>query len=447
MASNLLAGVDAVDLRDAIDNLVSEMAPRAFRQRDNELIGLMQSVKIMQDLADGKVPAQKFLSDSSNEFLLTNDPAKNYINLAGKEREEFNQHRGEILNVPYSVQYKKAGWWSIDLRRKGGKEVALYRNRGKARGRDCISHGRLSKEAQEAHYCDCSMTMDAFCQILHTKCPEFNLIDAYRRGRVKCTYFGEGYLTANSIISKLEKHFFKRLRGKKIDHILNGLAKDNDESAVRNALSMIFETVVGDSLESVPFWLLITDQIRSIVQFHISAVTTLINRQPRRVDNDSELQRIRVFRQREDYDEVMNPAPPPKDIIKREHNKQLIDKYQNSLKGRRRRRALENQSKRLRKEKIIEVMDLVLVDYDRKRAEKLLVVLNEQAEMEQDDAQWALKHGIPYALVATDLPLDSGRRLKKLLENAGGVILAEFQSMRGASKLETMERRSSYLPI
>ena len=81
-----------------------------------------------------------------------------------------------------------------------------------------------SQEGEEGKYiCDIQMGLDTFCQIFHTRCPEYNLIDSFQRGRVKATLFGEGDMTGANIIQNLEHYFMPKIRGGPMDRMIVSL--------------------------------------------------------------------------------------------------------------------------------------------------------------------------------------------------------------------------------
>ena len=178
---------------------------------------------------------------------------------------------------------------------------------------------------------------------------------------------------------------------------------------IHAALSEIFTEIVGDKLKSVGFWSVVTERVRCIVQFQIEDATILTPRRPLKVRNDSEIQRIRKFRRHggvlgQTAREILNPKPVPTNLIKREADMEAIVAYNNSLKGRRRRVSQQNQTKLLRHEEIEEVCWLVLTGFDASRKRQVARALMDHAKMSRQEAEWALKWGVPYYLLRQDDP-------------------------------------------
>ena len=130
--------------------------------------------------------------------------------------------------------------------------------------------------------------------------------------------------------------------------------------------------------------------------------------------------------------EILNPKPVPTNLIKREADMEAIVAYNNSLKGRRRRVSQQNQTKILRHEEIEEVCWLVLTGFDASRKRQVARALMDHAKMSRQEAEWALKWGVPYYLLRQDDPdltLGEGRALKEALEAGGCEVLLERQQL------------------
>lgn len=467
-------GIDEFDfdsVADAIDQLVTEKAPAAFAQRDKVLVDLVQGMEALQTMAETceLVKPQESLSDGSEsiaeERKLLTYPKSLVSSFSLKDSPQGRARLEQILDTPHAVSCHRGGWFSVNLRRKKG-ELSQFRRQGKAKGREAVTKGKVvnisragqtakyrrqthrevprSAEGEEGKYvCDVRMALDAFCNIFHTSCPEHNLIDAFHRGRVQATFFGDGDQSAAEIVQNLEKYFLKKLRCGRIDNIIDGkirIRHRHGTASKRNvpeALSEIFLEVVGDALESVGFWSVVTERVRCIVQFQIRDDTQLTPRHDFRVANDNSIQRIRKFRRQggvlgQTASEILSPKPIPTNLIKREADREAIMAYQNSLKGRRRRIAQANQTKRLRKEDITEVCWVVLTGFDPKRRRTVSSALQKHAKMTADDVEWALKWGVPYYLLRQDNPdlsLADGRALKDTLEEAGCTVIMEREQL------------------
>jgi hypothetical protein len=172
------------------------------------------------------------------------------------------------------------------------------------------------------------------------------LIDAFQRGRVKATLFGEGDMTGNDIVQNLENYFLSKIRGGEVDALIDTRIKNHtDGNDVRKAISDIFFNVIGTNLERIGFWTVVTERIRCKVMFEIKDFTELRSRRNLKVNNISEIVRIRRFRRSGkgvlgvSIEDIMNPKTPPSNLVKREADLEVITKYNNSIKGRRRRRA------------------------------------------------------------------------------------------------------------
>ena len=138
---------------------------------------------------------------------------------------------------------------------------------------------------------------DTFCRIFHSECPEFNLIDAYQRGRVKVVLFGEGDMTGQDVIQNFERYFLMRIRGGQMDQIISTrIQKYKHVNDVKKAISDIFHTIIGTSLEKVGFWTVVTERIRCKIQFQIKDFTELKSRRNLKVNNIGSISRIRKFR-------------------------------------------------------------------------------------------------------------------------------------------------------
>jgi len=290
---------------------------------------------------------------------------------------------------------------------------------------------------QGKYACDIRMSLDTFCCIFHSSCPEFNLIDAFQRGRVKATLFGEGDMTGNDIVQNLENYFLSKIRGGEVDALIDTRIKNHtDGNDVRKAISDIFFNVIGTNLERIGFWTVVTERIRCKVMFEIKDFTELRSRRNLKVNNISEIVRIRRFRRSGkgvlgvSIEDIMNPKTPPSNLVKREADLEVITKYNNSIKGRRRRRAAEEQTLKLRKQEVEEVCWVVLTGFDPERTKDVMQGLHEKAGMSMDDAEWAIKFGVPYYLLKQenpDLSLQNGRRLVAALELAGCEVVLERQ--------------------
>ena len=209
-----------------------------------------------------------------------------------------------------------------------------------------------------------------------------------------------------------------------------------DGNDVRKAISDIFFNVIGTNLERIGFWTVVTERIRCKVMFEIKDFTELRSRRNLKVNNISEIVRIRRFRRSGkgvlgvSIEDIMNPKTPPSNLVKREADLEVITKYNNSIKGRRRRRAAEEQTLKLRKQEVEEVCWVVLTGFDPERTKDVMQGLHEKAGMSMDDAEWAIKFGVPYYLLKQenpDLSLQNGRRLVAALELAGCEVVLERQ--------------------
>jgi hypothetical protein len=113
-------------------------------------------------------------------------------------------------------------------------------------------------------------------------------------------------------------------------------------------------------------------------------------------------------------DDIMNPKDIPLNLIKREVDMEEIIAYNTSLKGRRRRRAKDEQSMKLRNmsaktagrpfEKIEEQSWAVLIGFDSERKKEVVAGLRKFTGMCEENALWALKWGVPYHLLKPDAP-------------------------------------------
>ncbi len=491
----------------AIDALIAERARAAFSRpvdaigtsRDQLLADLAAGVAALQDLADGtarlnaglalppppppaaaaapsppaaragvKPRPRQLLADYPASLRSPRADAPHSVGAGGgvsprRCRDDGVRARRkleEILDTPHSVHAHRGGWWSLDLRREGKHEVQLYRERGVARGADCVTVGRKvqrsrrgktvqfrasinrelprSAEGEEGkHCCDIRMSLDTFCSVFHSDIPEFNLVDAFQRGRVKAHYFGEGEMTGQKMIHVLETYLLRKIRGGECDRIVDSIRRGRAKSS-RAAISDVFTQVVGGALERLGLWLVVTERVRCVVQWQVGDCTQLKSRRNLRVNNTAEINRIRTFNRSPRAKQIMDPGKIPLDIVKREHLQQEADVYNNSLKGRRRRRALEYQTQLLRNlakqrknggelEGIPDIMDLIMTDFDPRRKRALLRALNDKLGMSKEDALYGMKFSLPYFLLRADMRPDAGEAVKSALEEAGAQILVERQ--------------------
>ena len=467
-------------MEEQIQQVIQQKVSENFQERDQLLLDLVQGLDHLNELAElsnntlgppsltkkkypkslkhttSPPPPPPSSSSSSSSSSSKNTMTKRSIAVARQRKLE------EILDTPHSVHSIKGGWWNIDLRRKKG-ELKLFQERGVAKGSECISLGKKIKksrvgithynrkfrkdlpkaaEGEEGKYtCDIRMSLDTFCSIFHSKCKEFNLIDAYSRGRVKCTLFGEGDMTGNDIITKFENYLLKKIRGGPVDRMIDSKIDTRinpklNVDDVKKAITDIFVNIIGTELENVGFWTVVTERIRCNVQFQIKNCTTLISRRNSKVNNIGEISRIRNFRRSGkgvlgvSFDDIMNPKEIPLSIVKREADMEKISLYNNSLKGRRRKRAQDEQTMKLRKIHIEEVCCVVLIGFDPARRKDALIGLQQHTRMSEDDADWALKYGVPYYLLKQKKPemsLDQGDLLVEQLEKCGCEVLLERQ--------------------
>ena len=440
------------ELASQINKIIGDKVNANFMERDQLLMDLIQGVDQLNLLAEGKITnsaayPRNLIKDSQSQSTSTSN-------------EEADRRKlEELLDTPHAVHAIRGGWWSVDLRRKKG-ELKVFRERGVARGADCIGVGKSIKTSRRGHAvkynrkfsrdmpasatgeqgkyaCDIRMSLDTFCCIFHSSCPEFNLIDAFQRGRVKATLFGEGDMTGNDIVQNLENYFLSKIRGGEVDALIDTRIKNHtDGNDVRKAISDIFFNVIGTNLERIGFWTVVTERIRCKVMFEIKDFTELRSRRNLKVNNISEIVRIRRFRRSGkgvlgvSIEDIMNPKTPPSNLVKREADLEVITKYNNSIKGRRRRRAAEEQTLKLRKQEVEEVCWVVLTGFDPERTKDVMQGLHEKAGMSMDDAEWAIKFGVPYYLLKQenpDLSLQNGRRLVAALELAGCEVVLERQ--------------------
>jgi len=452
------------ELASQINQIIEERVAENFKERDQLLLDLVQGLDSLNNLAEGNPPSPK-TSYPKRLVQKTSDAA-------GRRKLE------ELLDTPHAVHAIRGGWWNIDLRRHKG-ELKLYQERNVAKGSACIGTGKPIKKSREGaalkynrkyhrdipmsatgeegkHVCDIRMSLDTFCRIFHTECPEFNLIDAYQRGRVTATLFGEGGMTANHVIVHFENYFLKKVRGGELDAIIDTrilrrgekvtVSTAEDGNAVRRAISDIFHQIIGTKLENVGFWTIVTERVRCKVQFEIKNFTELRDRRKLQVSNVGEISRIRQFRRTGKgvlgiaMDDIMNPKEIPRYLVKREVDMEEIIAYNTSLKGRRRRRAKDEQSAKLRNmsaktagrplEKIEEQSWAVLIGFDEERKKEVVEGLQKFTRMSKEDILWALKWGVPYHLLnpdAPDMSISIGEKLKSDLEGTGCVILLERQ--------------------
>ena len=288
-----------------------------------------------------------------------------------------------------------------------------------------------------------SDTEDTFCRIFHSECPEFNLIDAYQRGRVNVVLFGEGDMTGQDVIQNFERYFLMRIRGGQMDQIISTrIQKYKHVNDVKKAISDIFHNIIGTSLEKVGFWTVVTERIRCKIQFQIKDFTELKSRRNLKVNNIGSISRIRKFRRTGkgvlgvSNDDILNPKLLPMGMVKREADMEEITAYNTSLKGRRRRRARDEQTMKLRAmwdenaREITEVCWIVLIGFDPSRKKEALLGLQKNVGMSMDDAKWAMKWGVPYFLLKAknpDMSLEEGRKLETILVECGLDVMLERQ--------------------
>jgi hypothetical protein len=473
--------IDMSAVAEAIDQLVADIAPAKFAQSSQLLLDLVQGLGALQTMAEtGKLlpsaasaatttiaPPAAALPPSAE----TTPPMRYPTSLVGSISKHSPAGRArleQLLDTPHAVSCHRGGWFSVHLRRKKG-ELAAFRARREAKGRDAVSIGRavrmsragstakyrrqtrgevpMSAEGEEGKYvCDLRMALDIFCNIFHSSCPEHNLIDAFQRGRVRALFFGDGDQTAAETVQYLENYFLKKVRCGQLDNIIDARIRRRRRSSgsssepsnsVHAALSAIFTNVIGDKLKSVGFWSVVTERVRCTVQFQIEDTTVLTPRRPVKVRNDSEVRRIRRFRRHggalgQAASEILNPKPIPTNLVKREADMEAIVAYNTSLKGRRRRVSQQNQTKVLRHEEIEEVCWVVLTGFDAARKQACAQALVVHAKMSLDDAEWALKWGVPYYLLRQDNPdlsLAEGNALKEALEAGGCEVVLERQQL------------------
>jgi hypothetical protein len=435
-----------------IQEVIQQKVTENFVARDQLLLDLVQGLDHLNELA--------IASTSPKSTTLNIRSTKKYPKaLKNSTRSTTARQRKleEILDTPHSVTAIKGGWWSINFRREKG-ELQEFQKRGVAKGIDAIAIGRTIKKSRQGTQqynrkfhkdlpqsasgeegkgvCDLRMSLDTFCRIFHSSCPEYNLIDSFQRGRVKATLFGECGMTGASLIQHLEHYFLSKIRGGPIDRMIDTRIKKMNGDDVRVAISDIFTKIIGQELEKVGLWTVVTDRIRCLCQFEIKDFTALVSRRNLKVNNIGEISRIRQFRRSGkgvlgiSIDDIMNPREIPMNLVKREADMAVVTEYNNSLKARRRARAQEEQTMKLRKQEIKEICWVVLVGFEQERITEAIAGLQEFVGMTEDDAVWAIKYGVPYFLLKQKRPamsIDAGENLVEQLVSTGCQVLLERQ--------------------
>ena len=150
--------LDVAGAAEAIDQLVADIAPAKFAQR-SAVANLVQGLEALQTMAEtGQIVPSTATSSST---ATTTPPAASatatppvasktsplrypvsLVSPLSMTSPARRARREQILDTPHAVSCHRGGWFSINLRRKKG-ELAIFRERGEAKGRDAVSLGRL----------------------------------------------------------------------------------------------------------------------------------------------------------------------------------------------------------------------------------------------------------------------------------------------------------------